>query len=127
MPAYLHPGVPSNSVSVPIGLGKQNFTRYASERGSNIVELIDVSKLNEDGNVPWNSTSVSIEKTKNKKKISKFEGTVPAIAVEPGVPILTVGPNESAEEGFHRANEEHLDHTFGDHFNDKKHNEDESH
>ena len=68
LPAYLHPGVPSNSVSVPIGLGKQNFTRYASERGSNIVELIDVSKLNEDGNVPWNSTSVSIEKTKNKKK-----------------------------------------------------------
>ena len=127
LPAYLHPGVPSNSVSVPIGLGKQNFTRYASERGSNIVELIDVSKLNEDGNVPWNSTSVSIEKTKNKKKISKFEGTVPAIAVEPGVPILTVGPNESAEEGFHRAHEEHLDHTFGDHFNDKEHNEKESH
>ena len=59
-----------------------------------------------------------MNKTNTKKKISKFEGTVPAVAVEPGVPILTVGPGESAEEGFHRAHEEHLDHTFGDHFND---------
>ena len=63
LPAYLHPAVPSNSVSIPIGLGKQNFTRYASGRGSNIVELIDTSKLNEDGNISWNSTSVLIEKT----------------------------------------------------------------
>ena len=52
---------------------------------------------------------------------------MPAIAVEPGVPILTVGLGESAEEGFHRAHEEHLDHTFGDHWEDKKHNGEKGH
>tara|TARA_A100001037_G_C15152277_1_gene640193 strand:- start:2688 stop:5105 length:2418 start_codon:yes stop_codon:yes gene_type:complete len=127
LPAYLHPGVPTNSISIPIGQGKQNFTRYASGRGSNVVDLINSSKLNEDGNISWNSTSVTISKTKEKKKISKFEGSVPAIAVEPGVPILTVGLGESAEEGFHRAHEEHLDHTFGDHWEDKKHNGEKGH
>lgn len=120
LPVYLHPAVPTETVAVPIGLGKNNFTRYASERGANIVDLIDSSDLNENEDISWNATIVSIEKTKQSKKVSKFEGTVPAIAVEPGVPILTVGPNESAEDGFHRAHEEHLDHTFGDHFKEKK-------
>ena len=53
LPAYLHPGVPTNSISIPIGQGKQNFTRYASGRGSNVVDLINSSKLNEDGNISW--------------------------------------------------------------------------
>ena len=35
------------------------------------------------------------------------------------MPILTLAPGETAEEGFHRAHEEHLEHTFGDHFGDE--------
>ena len=80
--------------------------------------MIGKTKLTDNGDISWSTTRVRLNKTNTKKKISKFEGTVPAVAVEPGVPILTVGPGESAEEGFHRAHEEHLDHTFGDHFND---------
>tara|TARA_Y100001970_G_scaffold203926_1_gene248263 strand:+ start:1 stop:1374 length:1374 start_codon:yes stop_codon:yes gene_type:complete len=118
LPVYVHPAVPTNTVAVPIGLGKDNFTRYASGRGANIVDLIDSSKLNENGDIMWNSTTVQIIKTKENKKISKFEGSVPAVQIEPGVPILTLAPGETAEEGFHRAHEEHLDHTFGDHFGD---------
>ena len=34
------------------------------------------------------------------------------------MPILTLAPGETSAEGFHRAHEEHLDHTFGDHFKD---------
>jgi len=46
---------------------------------------------------------------------------VPAISVEPGEPIMTLGSGESAEEGYHRYHKEHLEHTFGDNFkNDKK-------
>ena len=71
----------------------------------------------------WNSTTVIINKTEDSKKISKFEGNVPAVQIEPGVPILTLAPGETAEEGFHRAHEEHLDHTFGDHFGDEHSNE----
>ena len=71
----------------------------------------------------WNSTTVIINKTEYSKKISKFEGNVPAVQIEPGVPILTLAPGETAEEGFHRAHEEHLDHTFGDHFGDEHSNE----
>ena len=119
LPVYVHPAVPTNSVAVPIGLGKENFTRYASGRGANVVDLIDSSKLNENGDIMWNSTTVTINKTEDSKKISKFEGNVPAVQIEPGVPILTLAPGETAEEGFHRAHEEHLDHTFGDHFGDE--------
>ena len=119
LPVYVHPAVPTNTVAVPIGLGKDNFTRYASGRGANVVDLIDSSKLNENGDIMWNSTTVQIIKTKENKKISKFEGNVPAVQVEPGVPILTLAPGETAEEGFHRAHEEHLEHTFGDHFGDE--------
>ena len=118
LPVYVHPAVPTNTVSIPIGLGKDNFTRYSSGRGSNVVNIIDSSKLNENGDIMWNSTTVQIIKTKENKKISKFEGSVPAVAVEPGVPILTLAPGETSAEGFHRAHEEHLDHTFGDHFKD---------
>ena len=63
-------------------------------------------------------SAIILQKTKENKKISKFEGSVPAVAVEPGVPILTLAPGETSAEGFHRAHEEHLDHTFGDHFKD---------
>ncbi len=118
LPAYLHPAVPFDVVAAPIGLGKQFSGRYSENRGVNIINLIGKSKLTDNGDISWSTTRVRLNKTNTKKKISKFEGTVPAVAVEPGVPILTVGPNESAEEGFHRAHEEHLDHTFGDHFND---------
>ena len=123
LPVYVHPAVPTNTVAVPIGLGKENFTRYASGRGANVVDLIDSSKLNENGDIMWNSTTVIINKTEDSKKISKFEGNVPAVQIEPGVPILTLAPGETAEEGFHRAHEEHLDHTFGDHFGDEHSNE----
>ncbi len=119
LPVYVHPAVPTHTVAVPIGLGKENFTRYASGRGANVVDLIDSSKLNENGDIMWNSTTVTINKTEDSKKISKFEGNVPAVQIEPGVPILTLAPGETAEEGFHRAHEEHLEHTFGDHFGDK--------
>ena len=123
LPVYVHPAVPTNSVAVPIGLGKENFTRYASGRGANVVDLIDSSKLNENGDIMWNSTTVVISKTEDSKKISKFEGNVPAVQIEPGVPILTLAPGETAEEGFHRAHEEHLEHTFGDHFGDEHNSE----
>ena len=59
--------MPTNTVAVPIGLGKDNFTRYASGRGANIVDLIDSSKLNENGDIMWNSTTVQIIKTNENK------------------------------------------------------------
>jgi molybdopterin-containing oxidoreductase family iron-sulfur binding subunit len=121
LPAYLHPGVPFESVGIPIGQGKNFSGRYSENRGANVVDIIGKSSLNENDDIPWCATSVKLQKTGRKKKVSKFEGSVPAIAAEPGVPIMTLGSEESAEEGYHRYHKEHLEHTFGDNFkNDKK-------
>jgi len=121
LPAYLHPAVPFESVAIPIGQGKNFSGRYSENRGANVVDIIGKSSLNENDDIPWCTTSVKLQKTGRKKKVSKFEGSVPAISVEPGVPIMTLGSGESAEEGYHRYHKEHLEHTFGDNFkNDKK-------
>ena len=70
----------------------------------------------------WAQNITTIRKTDDSKTIAKFEGTLPggAVAVEPGVPILTVGPNQSADDALHEAHEEHIEETFKDKFKDKK-------
>jgi prophage tail gpP-like protein len=39
--------------------------------------------------------------------MTKLEGTVEAIAIEPQFPIVVVEPGESAEDAIHHAHEEH--------------------
>ena len=55
-------------------------------------------KDEETGALAWAATSVRIQKTGRRLKLPKFEGTVEAFPVEPGVPVLVVAPGETAHE-----------------------------
>ena len=107
-------------IGVPIGLGHEFSGRYAEGRGVNVLKICDPNL--DENTFSWAQNITTIRKTDDSKTIAKFEGTLPggAVAVEPGVPILTVGPNQSADDALHEAHEEHIEETFKDKFKDKK-------
>lgn len=96
--AYPHPGVPPGVIGVPIGYGKTEGGRWAEGRGENVLNIIVGSKDDETGALAWAATTVRIQKTGRRLKLPKFEGTVEAFPVEPGVPVLVVAPGETAHE-----------------------------
>ncbi len=110
--AYPHPGVPPGTVGVPIGYGKKQGGRWAEERGENIISILTDLKDEETGALAWAATSVKIQKSGRRLKLPKFEGTVEAFPVEPGVPVLVVGPDETAEEA-EEANHHEYQKLFG--------------
>ncbi len=96
--AYPHPGVPPGTIGVPIGYGKKEGGRWAEGRGENILSILTDQKDEETGALAWAATSVRIQKSGRRLKLPKFEGTVEAFPVEPGVPVLVVAPGETAHE-----------------------------
>jgi anaerobic selenocysteine-containing dehydrogenase len=96
--AYPHPGVPRGVVGVPIGYGKEEGGRWAEGRGGNILKILSDLKDEETGALAWAATSVKVQKSGRRVKLPKFEGTVEAHPVEPGVPVLVVAPGETAEQ-----------------------------
>ncbi len=120
LPVFPHPAVHPKVIGVPIGLGHKFSGRYAEGRGVNVLKICDPDL--DKNTFSWAQNIATIRKTDDSKTIAKFEGTLPggAVAVEPGVPILTVGPNQSADDALHEAHEEHLEETFKDKFKDKK-------
>jgi anaerobic selenocysteine-containing dehydrogenase len=96
--AYPHPGVPRGVVGVPIGYGKEEGGRWAEGRGGNVLKILANLKDEDTGALAWAATSVKVQKSGRRVKLTKFEGTVEAHPVEPGVPVLVVAPGETAEE-----------------------------
>ena len=96
--AYPHPGVPRGVIGMPIGYGKNEGGRWAEGRGENVLKIIVDMKDDETGALAWAATSVRVQKTGRRLKLPKFEGTVEAFPIEPGVPILVVAPGETAHE-----------------------------
>jgi anaerobic selenocysteine-containing dehydrogenase len=96
--AYPHPGVPPGVVGVPMGYGKQEGGRWASEAGENVLKIIVPIKDEESRALAWAATRVRVQKSGRRVKLPKFEGHVEAYPVEPGVPVLVVAPGETAHE-----------------------------
>ncbi len=113
LPIFPHPAVHPKVIGVPIGLGHKFSGRYAAGKGANVLKICH-TELNKSQTFSWAQNTVRIKKTENSKTIAKFEGTLPggAVAVEPGFPILTVGPNQTADDALHEAHEEHMEETF---------------
>ena len=59
-PAYLSPGIAPDVVAMPAGQGHANYTRYASGRGENPVELLAPVTEETTGAVAWAATRVKI-------------------------------------------------------------------
>lgn len=110
--AYPHPGVPRGVVGVPMGYGKEEGGRWAQGLGSNILKIIVDQKDEETGALAWAATSVRVQKSGRRMKLPKFEGTVEAVPVEPGVPVLVVAPGETAHEA-EEANHHEYQKLFG--------------
>ena len=96
--AYPHPGIRPGVIGVPIGQGHAEGGRWAEGRGSNVLSILVDKKDSETGALAWAATRVRVQRAGRRVKVPKYEGEVEARAAEPGVPILVVGPGETAEQ-----------------------------
>ncbi len=58
--AYLSPGIAPDVIAMPAGQGHTNYTRYASGRGENPVDLLAPTTEDTGGAVAWAATRVKI-------------------------------------------------------------------
>jgi anaerobic selenocysteine-containing dehydrogenase len=58
--AIVSPGIAPDVVAMPVGQGHQRFTRYATGRGENPLELLAPLADSETGNLAWAATRVRI-------------------------------------------------------------------
>lgn len=78
-PAYVNMGTPPGTVSVPVGQGHANFSRYAESRGANPLSILADFRDGHTGSLAWNATKVKVTKTNREKTLAKFEGSVAAL------------------------------------------------
>jgi anaerobic selenocysteine-containing dehydrogenase len=61
-PAVLSPGIAPDVVAMPVGQGHGTFTRFASGRGANPIELLAPTVEPETGTLAWASTRVGVSR-----------------------------------------------------------------
>ena len=102
-PAYVHPGVPPWTVSMPFGQG-HTVGQYASGVGENVMSVIANMIDDGTGSLAWAATRVSVRNLGNSdgERIPKFEGTVEAYEVEERHILQITGPDgDSHGHGSH--------------------------
>ena len=73
-PAYLSPGIAPDVVAMPAGQGHTNYTRYASGRGENPVDLLAPMTEETTGAVAWAATRVKISRADGDGRLILFAG-----------------------------------------------------
>jgi len=61
-PAVIYPGIAPDVVAMPAGQGHRTFTRFASGRGSNPLEVLAPKTVAETGAVAWAATRVKLSR-----------------------------------------------------------------
>jgi anaerobic selenocysteine-containing dehydrogenase len=74
VPAFLSPGIAPDVVAMPAGQGHENFTRYATGRGENPIEILAPVRESETGAMAWAATRVKIA------KVAEADGSLVLIA-----------------------------------------------
>jgi anaerobic selenocysteine-containing dehydrogenase len=59
-PVMIFPGIAPDVVAMPVGQGHENFTRYASRRGVNPIEILSPLTEPETGALAWAATRVKL-------------------------------------------------------------------
>lgn len=59
-PAFINPGLAPDIVAMPVGQGHASFTRYASGRGQNPIEILAPVTHAETGTLAWAATRVKV-------------------------------------------------------------------
>ncbi len=75
-PALLSPGIAPNVIAVPVGQGHETFTRYASGRGANPLQILAPVAEPETGTLAWASTRVRITRTGAVGNLTLFAGAL---------------------------------------------------
>ena len=75
-PALLSPGIAPNVIAVPVGQGHETFTRYASGRGANPLQILAPVAEPETGTLAWASTRVRITRTGSVGDLTLFAGAL---------------------------------------------------
>ena len=74
LPAYVYRGIGRDMVAVPLGQGHESYGRYASGRGANAGDLLELAQAT-DGELAWGATRVTVEKTGRAKNLATLEGS----------------------------------------------------
>jgi anaerobic selenocysteine-containing dehydrogenase len=74
VPAFPSPGIAPDVVAMPAGQGHENYTRYATGRGANPIEILAPVKEPETGAIAWAATRVKIA------KVAEADGSLVLIA-----------------------------------------------
>jgi anaerobic selenocysteine-containing dehydrogenase len=72
LPVYLYPAIRPDTVAMPFGQGHTAYGRYAEGRGVNPADLLG-QHFNEAGDLAFAGMKVRIEKTGDKKQLSRLE------------------------------------------------------
>jgi anaerobic selenocysteine-containing dehydrogenase len=74
VPAFPSPGIAPDVLAIPVGQGHENYTRYATGRGANPIEILAPMQEPETGALAWAATRVKIA------KVANADGTLVTIA-----------------------------------------------
>lgn len=92
-PAFPHPGVPPNTVSMPIGQGHTALGQYAEGVGANTYSLLDGVTDRDTQALAWAATKVSVRKAGNSIDMPRFAGNQFAEEPHKGIVIKVTGPS----------------------------------
>ena len=93
--AFVHPGAPTDVVSIPIGQGHAASGRYAEGRGANVLSILSPLTDSKTGALAWAATRVRIRKTGRWIRLPKFENTVPDLATDEEQLIIQITRQDS--------------------------------
>jgi len=74
-PALMTPGIAPDVIAMPVGQGHENFTRYASGRGSNPISILSPVAVDGTGSLAWAATRVKLSRV-GKGKLILFGGSL---------------------------------------------------
>ncbi len=75
-PAVIFPGIAPDAIAMPLGQGHENFTRYASGRGTNPIRVLGPTVEPETGAWAWAATRVTVTRLEGAGDLIKFGGAL---------------------------------------------------
>ena len=75
-PALLSPGIAPNVIAMPVGQGHDNFTRYASGRGANPLQILAPVTEPETGSLAWAATRVRVSRADGDGELILLAGSL---------------------------------------------------
>jgi len=80
-PALVTPGICPDVIAMPVGQGHENFTRYATGRGSNPISILSAANVEGTGSFAWAATRVKVSAV-GRGKLILFGGSLREASAE---------------------------------------------